>query len=270
MSNQIRDTNPIGVFDSGLGGLTLVKQLRKQLFHEDIVYFGDTAHVPYGSKSKESIVRFSIKNTEILLKKKVKLIVVACNSSTAYALKELQKRFEIPIVGVIEAGVKRAVVETMNKNIGVIATRATVNSGAYKRLMKKVNPCIQFYEQACPLLVPIIEEGWGKSSLAKDVMVEYIRKLKRFKVDTIILGCTHYPLIKRSLKMLNKEINFIDSGREVVREVKQILEKRNLCCQRTRKGRERFLINDRLQDFKRIAREFLGEEINNVRKVDDV
>lgn len=263
------DKRPIGVFDSGLGGLTVVKELIRQLPHEDIVYYGDTARVPYGTKSKESIIRFSIENANVLLKYKVKMIVVACNSCSSYALSILRKSFTIPIVGVIEAGSQKAVMTTHNKRIGVIATQATIASDKYASTIKGLNSKVSVMSQPCPLFVPIVEEGWADKSLALGVANEYLKGLKRAKIDTLILGCTHYPLLKTTLtKAMGKNVTLVDSAKEVALEVKGLLEKMGKLNNKG-KGNLKFLVSDKPQVFKKIARQFLGFEIKNLIKIEN-
>jgi len=196
-------TSAIGVFDSGLGGLTVVKEMMRQLPGEDIIYYGDTARVPYGTKSKESIVKFSKENTEILLKHKVKMIVVACNSSSSYALATLRRKYSVPIIGVIEPGSKKAVSVTKSNRVGVIATSATIHSGQYAATINRYDAKIKVFNQACPLFVPMIEEGWLKKQVTVDIAKEYLTKLKKLHIDTLILGCTHYPLLKPVIKKVN-------------------------------------------------------------------
>lgn len=258
----------IGVFDSGLGGLTVVKELMRQLPLEDIVYFGDTARVPYGTKSKESIIRFSKENVSVLLHHQVKMIVVACNSSTSHALSTLKEMFNIPIVGVIEPGVRRAVKVTRNRNVGVIATPATVNSNAYARLLRENDKAIRVVSKACPLFVPLVEEGWFQHRITQEICEEYLSELKKSGIDTLILGCTHYPLLKSVLKkVMGPEVKLVDSGQEVAVDVKHLL--RHLGLERTHKRRPKyqFLASDDPHHFARLARRFLGYDIKGVRRV---
>ena len=253
---------PIGVFDSGLGGLSVVKELRKQMPSEDIIYFGDTARVPYGTKSKESIIRFSCENAEMLLSKNVKMIVVACNSSTSYALGVLRKKYDIPIMGVIEPGAKKAVAETNKKRVGIIATSATINSSRYQDIIKRLNSSIKVFAQSCPLFVPIVEEGWLKGEVTISVVNEYLSGLKNKKIDTLVLGCTHYPLLKPAIKkVMGKEVYLVDSAKETASEVKRFLGSRGMSKISAIKGKSKYFISDRPQEFERIAKKFLGHEI---------
>ncbi len=259
---------PIGVFDSGLGGLTVVRELMRQLPSEDIVYFGDTARGPYGAKSKEAIIRFSKENTKVLLKHKVKMVVVACNSSSSYALGILKKRFRVPIVGVICPGAKKAAEMSQNKRIGVIATSATIASREYEKNVKRYSKGVRVVSKACPLFVPLAEEGWVDKPVTLDIAREYLLPLKRAGIDTLILGCTHYPLLKRSLqKAVGKKVTLVDSAKEVAQEVKAALTKLGIRKISKRKARYKFLISDRPQAFKKLAKNFLGREIKNVIKV---
>ena len=255
----------IGVFDSGLGGLTVVKELIRQLPHENIVYFGDTARVPYGTKSKETIIRFSKENTEVLLKHHVKLIVVACNSCSSYAMPALKVNFDLPIIGVLVPGARKAVAATRNGKIGVIATSATIASGRYPEAIKKFKRSAKVTTQACPMFVPLVEEGWFNKNIALEVANNYLGPLKRDKVDTMILGCTHYPLLKKTLrKAMGKRVTLIDSAKEVAAEVGAILEKNALDNPRRKNGKVKFLISDKPQAFKKIARTFLGFDIQHL------
>ena len=261
MSKTKEKKAPIGVFDSGLGGLTVVKALKKFLPHEDIVYFGDTARVPYGNKSKEAIIRFSRENAEILLRFKVKLIVVACNSSSSYALNALQRRYRVPVLGVIVPGAEKAAGLTRNKRVGVIATTATIKSGQYTRWIKHFAKGARVFGQSCPLFVPLAEEGWLKRKVTVAVAEEYLRHLRAHKVDTVILGCTHYPLLKNVIQgVLGRGVRLVDSATEVALQVKAKLEHEHLLRQRG-KGKEKFLVSDKPQEFGKVARNFLGKSI---------
>ena len=254
---------PIGVFDSGLGGLTVVKELMRQLPWEDIVYYGDTARVPYGTKSKEAIVRFSEENTRVLLKHKVKMIVVAWNSCSSYALATLCNQFDVPILGVINPGALKAVITTHNNKVGVIATSATIQSQKYTKTIHQYNKGIKVYSQPCPLFVPLVEEGWMNKSVAVDVAKEYLAPLIRSKIDTLILGCTHYPLLKSMLqKVVGKNVKLIDSALEVAFKVKEMLGKTNLNRTVERKPKYIFLVSDRPQKFQAVAKTFLGRDIS--------
>lgn len=259
---------PIGVFDSGLGGLTVVRELSRQMPSEDILYYGDTARVPYGTKSRKSIVEFSRQNAKVLIKRKVKMIVVACNSSSSYALAALKKEFSVPIVGVISAGARKAAEQTKNNKVGVIATSATIASNRYVTMVKKFNRKAKVYTKPTPLFVPLVEEGWSNKAIAANVAREYLSSLKKTGIDTLILGCTHYPLLKKTLsKVMGPKVVLIDSAKEIASEVKRLLTETDLTCKRKRKARHHYLISDRPQAFKEIARGFLGYDIKSIEKV---
>ncbi len=263
--------NPIGVFDSGLGGLTVVKELMHQLPSEDVVYFGDTARVPYGTKSRESIVRFSRENVSLLLKRKVKMVVVACNTSSSVALPVLRDSFPVPVVGVIAPGVRKAVEVTRTKRVGIIATSATIHSQEYTREIRRLSPSLKVITQACGLFVPLVEEGWFKNATTTMIAEQYLSKMKKAKVDTLILGCTHYPLLKSVIKkVMGDGVVLIDSAKEVAREVKQLLEYTQKNSLSKRKGQAVFLVSDEPQHFQGLAKRFLGFSIEDVERCSDV
>jgi glutamate racemase len=258
----------IGVFDSGLGGLTVVKELVRRLPNENIVYYGDTARVPYGSKSKETIVRFSLENVRVLLKNNVKLIVVACNSCSSYAMGTLKSKFKVPIIGVLVPGARKAAQVTAGNRIAVIATAATIASGKYPKAVMQFNKKARVVGQPCPLFVPLVEEGWHNRSIAAQVAKDYLKKVKRFRADTLILGCTHYPLLKRTLqRIVGPNVRLIDSAQVVANEAKRRLQAEGLTNRRKTKGRLTFLVSDKPQSFKRIARNFLGFDLGRVKQV---
>jgi len=261
---------PIGVFDSGVGGLTVVKELIRQLPSEDIIYFGDTARVPYGIKSKETVIKFSIENILFLLKHEVKLICVACNTVSSSALPAIKNHFKVPIVGVIGPGVREAVYATQNKRIGVIGTKGTIKSRAYETQIKQLNPEIKVIAQACPLFVPFVEEGWLSGEVVAKVARLYLKPFKDSNVDTVILGCTHYPLLKGVIKeVLGSKVILIDSAKQVAVEVKKILSQEGLLSKGHR-GRHDFYVSDNPEWFKDLAKRFLGRPVRNVRKMNHV
>ncbi|MCX5702534.1 MAG: glutamate racemase [Candidatus Omnitrophica bacterium] len=257
----------IGVFDSGVGGLTVVKELIRELPYEDIVYFGDTARVPYGIKSRETVIRFSIENVLFLLKQDIKLICVACNTSSSVALPLIKSHFKVPVVGVITPGVKEAVYASQNKRIGVIGTRATIKSRSYENEIKQLDPGVSVVAVSCPLFVPFVEEGWLSGKVVVEVARKYLEPLKRSGVDTVILGCTHYPLIKPVIKeVMGKQVTLIDSARQVAVEVKNILATEGL-LNRGRLGRQKFYVSDNPEWFRSLAKRFLGKNVRDVKKV---
>jgi glutamate racemase len=260
----------IGVFDSGVGGLTVVKELIRQLPCENIVYFGDTARVPYGIKSKETVIRFSIENILFLLKQDVKLICVACNTVSSLALPVIKKHFRVPIVGVISPGVREAVYATQNKRIGVIGTKGTIKSRAYEFEISQLAPQVKVTAVACPLFVPFVEEGWFSGEVVLEVARVYLKPLKDAKVDTVILGCTHYPLLKPVIrKVLGGHVTLIDSAKQVAIEVKKILGNKGL-LDKGRRGKHEFYVSDNPEWFSELAERFLGRPVAGVRKVNNV
>jgi len=260
----------IGVFDSGVGGLTVVKELVRQLPYEDIVYFGDTARVPYGIKSKETITRFSIENILFLLKEDVKFICVACNTVSSVALPVIKSYFKVPIVGVITPGVREAVYATQNKRIGVIGTASTIKSRAYEKEIKQLDQKASVISLACPLFVPFVEEGWLSGDAVLEVAQNYLKPLKEAGVDTVILGCTHYPLLKPVIKkVLGKNVTLIDSAKGVAIEVKKILSCAGL-LNRSGQGKQRFYVSDNPQWFAGLAARFLGKPAHNVKRMNHV
>ncbi len=260
----------IAVFDSGVGGLTVVKELIRQLPCENIVYFGDTARVPYGIKSKETVVRFSIENILFLLKHDIKLICVACNTVSSVALPVIKNHFRVPIVGVISPGVREAVYATQNKRIGVIGTKVTIRSHTYEFEIKQLDPSVKVTAVACPLFVPFVEEGWLSGDVVLTVARTYLKPLKEAGVDTVILGCTHYPLLKPVLKeVLGKNVTLIDSALQVAIEIKKILAAEGQ-LNKGRGAKHKFYVSDNPEWFSGLAKRFLGRQIKDVHKVSNV
>lgn len=262
---------PIGVFDSGIGGLTVAQEMTRLLPNEQIVYFGDTARVPYGTKSKESVIRFSKDNMNVLLKYGVKMVVIACNTSTSWALSVIRREYAVPVIGVIEPGSRRAVEVTKSRRIGVIATQSTVASGKYAGTIQRLLPGAQVVSRACPLFVPLVEEGWIDGKVTDSVAEEYLAPIRRAKVDTLILGCTHYPLLKPVLqKVMGRGVTLVDSATETAREVKALLEMNGLFRKAKCPPRHEFLVSDEPEHFRILAKRFLGHDLASVRRVDHV
>ena len=251
----------IGIFDSGLGGLTVFKEIKKALPGENIVYFGDTARVPYGNKSKQTVIKFSIENVLFLLKRKVKLVVVACNTASSLALVSVKKVFDIPIVGVIESGVRKALEVSKSGRIGVIGTRSTIGSASYEKVLLRKNKKVKVTSVACPLFVPLVEEGILRGNIVKEAMRQYLGKMKDKKIDTIILGCTHYPLLKKEIASFLKGVEIVDSACEVAHYTKKILIQRDLLNEGPKKGKEEFFVTDEQKSFAKHAKLFLKREI---------
>ncbi|MCL2062878.1 MAG: glutamate racemase [Candidatus Cloacimonetes bacterium] len=224
--------SPIGIFDSGVGGLTVFKEIRQSFLNEDIVYFGDTARVPYGTKSRETVIEYSKQNARFLINKNVKVIVVACNTSSAFALTDLQKITKIPVIGVIKAGAETAIKSTKNGKIGIIGTVGTVKSHAYKKTIEEIDKKssekiknLEIIEKACPLFVPLAEEGWHDHHITKQVAEIYLKEILEAGIDTLVLGCTHYPILKEIIRdVCGESIQLIDSAQAVTNELKKIIK----------------------------------------------
>ena len=259
---------PIGVFDSGIGGLTVARALFEILPNEDIIYLGDTARLPYGTKSKETVILYSIECLKFLLSKKVKMVVVACNTASSVAVPFLQKITKLPVIGVIIPGAESAASKTKNCRVGVIGTRGTVNSKSYQNQIKKVNKNIKVFSQACSLFVQLAEDGWTDNKIAELTAKEYLKELRNEGIDTLILGCTHYPILKKTIrKVVGGNIKLIDSGEETAKEVKNILTQKNLLTTQKKKGEHKFFVTDFPNNFHQIAERFLGKKIKNVKLV---
>ena len=260
---------PIGVFDSGIGGLTVVRELMRQLPNEDIIYFGDTARVPYGPKSPETVTRYAHEITSFLQDQGVKNVVVACNTATAHAVTSLRDHFTLPITGVIEPGARAAVRATSTRRIGVIGTLGTVSSGAYERAIHALDDDINVTARACPLFVPFVEEGWLEHPAIELVADDYLAPLIDIGIDTLVLGCTHYPLIKPVIaRVIGPDIRLIDSAEETAGEVSRLLQERGL-----RRGpredapRMRFIASDVPEQFRNVGKRFLGSAIDHVETI---
>lgn len=260
---------PIGIFDSGIGGLTVVRELFKGLPRETIVYFGDTARVPYGSKSAQMVRTYALQDSLFLLTQEVKAIVIACNTASAVALETVKAWFDLPVVGVIEPGAKAAVRATRNGRIGVIGTAGTISSGAYRETIRKLGPELEVFSQPCPLFVPLAEEGWLDKEATCLIAEEYLSPLGASGVDTLILGCTHYPLLKGVIsKLMGDGVQLIDSATETANELEDLLQRENLESSSSQPGQHRFFISDLPHRFQELAERFLGAKPPQVTKVD--
>ncbi len=255
---------PIGIFDSGIGGLTVVRALRKLLPHEDLIYLGDTGRYPYGTKSADVVCRYSFENTEFLVDKGIKLLVVACNTSTAVALEALQRRYDVPVIGVIDPGVQAAVKATRNRKVGVIATEGTIRSGAYTRGLRRVRPDLEIYTRACPLFVPLAEEGWVDNEVAELAARSYLGSLAQSGIDTLILGCTHYPLLKDVIRdTIGRAVRLIDSGVVTAAAVAAALDERRL-RRNAAAGTGSYFVTDAPERFMKVGARFLGAPVDAV------
>lgn len=261
--------SPIGVFDSGIGGLTVVKQLLSMLPNENIIYFGDTARVPYGSKSNDTVIEYANQDARFLYKKNVKLIITACNTASSVALDSLRENFDIPVIGMIEPGAKYALSKTKNGRIGVIGTHATINNGAYAKELHILDSKLEIFEKACPLFVPLAEEGWIDHEATKLIAKEYLAELKEKKVDTLILGCTHYPILSELIQeVMGENVILIDSGTASFFEVEDYLNGRGLRNNSSQSGSHKYFVSDLPEKFKVIAERFLGTELESLEKID--
>jgi glutamate racemase len=260
---------PIGIFDSGVGGLTVVSQLRQRLPGEALVYFGDTARVPYGPKSAETVCRYAREAAAYLLSYDVKLIVVACNTATAHAIHVLEAELPVPVVGVVEPGARAAVRATRSGRIGVIGTVGTIRSGAYDREVRRHLPEARVFAQPCPLFVPLVEEGWSDREATRLVAEEYLRPIREVDVDVLVLGCTHYPLLQPVLaEILGPAIQLVDSAEETALDVERALRERGLLRTAETPPWHRFIVSDSPLHFRETSRHFLGDIITEVDRFD--
>ncbi|OGE64945.1 glutamate racemase [Candidatus Daviesbacteria bacterium RIFCSPLOWO2_02_FULL_36_7] len=258
--------NPIGIFDSGIGGLTVTKEIVKKLPNESIIYLGDTARVPYGTRSKEVIIQFAIQLTKFLLKRKVKFLVIACNTISSVALDKIKKISPVPVIGVIIPAVKKATEVIKNKKIGVIGTQGTIGSKAYEKEIKKIDPKIKVISTACPLFVPLAEEGLGNHEATKLLAEEYLKDIIASGVDTLILGCTHYPLLLETISdIVGPKVTIIDSAQPTATQLQISLEENNLLLSNNKPTLE-FFVTDAPDRVYQVAGKFFGSDLK-IRKV---
>ena len=262
---------PIGVFDSGVGGLTVVREITRQLPHENIVYFGDTARVPYGSKSKSNIIRFSEQIIRFLKTKQVKAIVIACNTATALTLDTVAAESDIPIIGVINAGARTAVEATRNGRIGVIGTEATVGSGIYTEVMKKMKPDIQVFGKSCPLFCPLVEEGWLHDPVTDEIASRYLSVLKEKYIDTLVMGCTHYPLLRSTLRrLMGEDVTLVNPAYETAIELRGLLAEKGLSRDPSAPfagEKHQFYVSDLAEKFTDFASSILPQDVKETKKI---
>ena len=254
---------PIGVFDSGVGGLTVAREIMRNLPTERIIYFGDTARVPYGNKSRETVLRYSRQIVRFLQSQGVKAIVVACNTASALALSELEKEISIPIIGVVKTGAKVAADTTNNKKVGVIATESTIQSGMYQNYIREIDPKIQVFGKACPLFVPLVEEGWLNDDVTKQVAERYLQELKSEQIDSLILGCTHYPLIRETVgETMGADVKLVNPAYETAVELGKLLDKVDMRSESQEDGEfpYRFFVSDAARKFTQFANSILPVE----------
>ncbi len=263
---------PVGVFDSGVGGLTVVREIMRQIPNEKIIYFGDTARVPYGSKSKETVTRFSRQIVHFLQTHHVKTIVVACNTVSAYALEELEKEIDIPIIGVVKPGARIASEVTRNGKIGVIATPATISSHIYNQYIEEINPKVTIYEKACPLFVPLVEEGLWIDPVTDEIARRYLTELIDLDIDTLILGCTHYPLIRSTLgRIMGGKVTLVNPAYETAIQLRSLLQEKGLLNENPPKLGEnqyQFYVSDMAEKFQFFANSIIKYGILSAKKVE--
>lgn len=258
---------PIGVFDSGIGGLTVFKEMSAALPAEHIVYLGDTARVPYGTRSPETVIRYSFECTDFLLKEGIKLLVVACNTASAISLQELQGKIAVPVIGVIEPGATTAVRSTKNKRIGIIGTEATINSDAYGRAIRALDKTIEVFGVPCPLFVPLVEEGWTEGTITRLVVEKYLKDLAEKGADTLVLGCTHYPLLKGVIQEVMEGVSLIDSAVEIAKVVHRVLGDLALLRGSGTSPRRTFFVTDSPEKFMKVGARFLQNTIEDIERV---
>ena len=260
---------PIGIFDSGVGGLTVFKEVISLLPGEDIIYLGDTAKVPYGTRSPQTVIKYSQEITGFLLRQGIKLLVVACNTSSAVSLPSLQQHNEIPVIGVIEPGARRASAMTQNKRVGVIGTEGTVKSRAYERAIQEIDQGITVVTRACPLFVPLAEEGWVGNQVARLTAQSYLRPLCEEAIDTLVLGCTHYPLLEGVIKEITGDgVYLVNSAKETAKEVKRALEEAGLLTHKQKNGSYIFYVTDNVERFIHVGERFLGRKLEPVHEIE--
>lgn len=264
------DNRAIGVFDSGLGGLTVFKEITAHLPGESVIYFGDNGRAPYGTKSRDTVIKYTLQDIRFLLNHDIKMIVIACNTMSAY-YETVKKSLDIPVIEVIGAGAVTAVSETKNRRIGVIGTTATVNSGAYQKAINKLDNNIEIYQKACPLFVPLVEEGqdWWENDIAMRIAEEYLTPLKKTEVDTLVLGCTHYPLLQKTISaVMGEGVKLVSSALEVARVVKKTISENNMQRDERYKPVYRYYTSDSVEKFEPLCSAILGKTVNSAEKVD--
>lgn len=262
------NNSPVGVFDSGIGGLTVLKEIFRVLPNEGTLYLGDTARVPYGIRSAETVIRYAFENTGFLTSRGIKLLVIACNTASAVSLDKVRESLSIPVIGVIEPGAKAAAKATRNRRIGVIGTEATIGSNAYAEAISAFDPDINVTAVPCPLFVPLVEEGFTDDKIASMVAHQYLDGLKSSGIDTLVLGCTHYPLLKGVIsEVMGKDIALIDSATETVRELKAILAGTGMENGLSDNILKRYYVTDSPERFVRVGERFLGQKIEPIEKI---
>ncbi|MEK6777058.1 MAG: glutamate racemase [bacterium] len=258
---------PIGIFDSGVGGLTVLHEVMSRLPFEDLIYFGDTARVPYGIKSAETVTRYSVEIADFLLAKKIKMLIVACNTASSVALPDLAARCDIPVIGVLVPGAKAAVKYSAVRKIGVIGTEATIGSSAYVKAIHGIDAGVEVYTKACPLFVPLAEEGWADHRLTILVAMEYLKDFQNTGIDTLVLGCTHYPILKSAIQeVVGKEVRLVDSAEETAQEVERMLVLKGNPRIGNPHPVRKFYVTDSPDRFRKVGECFLKHPLTNVER----
>lgn len=259
----------IGIFDSGVGGLTVVREIRALLPNESTVYLGDTARVPYGTKSPSTVIRYALACAKVLLDRGVKLMIVACNTASACALEPLRDSLDIPVLGVVEPGAREAASRTRNGRVGVIGTLGTIHSGEYEKAIRAIDPSIEVFGKACPLFVPLAEEGWIQGAVPRAVAKEYLSELRRAGIDTLVLGCTHYPLLRDAIaESVGSAITLVDSAAATARVARETLAALGEGVDDGREATHAFLVSDSPRSFSEVGQAFLAQPVENVEWVD--
>ncbi len=266
---QLISENPIGIFDSGIGGLTVVKRTDEFLPDENIIYFGDTARVPYGTKSNSTVIEYALQDAAFLMRSNIKMLIVACNTASSVAIPAIEDKFNIPVIGVIKPGAEMALNNSKNGRIGVIGTNATINNKAYSTELLNLDPDLKVFEKACPLFVPLAEEGWTDHRASFLIAEEYLAELKKENVDTLILGCTHYPILTNVIqKVMGDDVKLIDSGTASAVVLKKYLVKNGLINKSESRGRHEYYVSDISTKFREVAEMFLGRPVEKIEKID--
>jgi glutamate racemase len=265
------DNRPIGVFDSGLGGLTVLREITGLLPYESVVYFGDSGRAPYGTKSRETVIKYTFQDARFLMNQDIKMLVIACNTASAYGYQKLKQSIDIPVIEVIRPGAVTAARETKNRKVGVIGTSATIGSGAYEDAISNVDSAIEVHSKACPLFVPLVEEGqwWWENDISHRIAEEYLKDLKNSGIDTLVLGCTHYPLLQNTISdVVGKEVKLVSSALEVAKVVKRLINENNMERDSQLKPVYRYYTSDSVEKFESLCSVILNHEVTSAEKVE--
>jgi glutamate racemase len=263
------DNRPIGAFDSGLGGLTVLKEIMKIMPNESIVYLADSGRAPYGTKSKENIIKYTFQDVRFLISQNIKMLVIACNTASAYGYEKIKSKFDIPIVEIVQPGAITAARETRSKKVGLIATPATIGSAVYEKTIKKIDSSIEVVSKACPLFVPLVEEGWWENDIALKVAEQYLTSIKEEAIDTLVMGCTHYPLLQNVIsRIIDKDIRLVNPAPEAARFVKKLIVEKGIAKNEKIKPVYRYFTSDNVEKFRSLASIILDRDILFAEKVD--